>query len=79
MERQERGKIINIASINGQNPAALVCVYNTEFIICKTKSISFDTKFIIFHTNHSRCYLTFFASFGIICLSIPHFRWRNGE
>ena len=51
MERQERGKIINIASINGQNPAALVCVYNTEFIICKTKSISFDTKFIIFDTK----------------------------
>ena len=28
MERQERGKIINIASINGQNPAALVASYN---------------------------------------------------
>lgn len=28
MERQESGAIVNIASINGQNPAALVAAYN---------------------------------------------------
>ena len=28
MERQESGSIVNIASINGQNPAALVAAYN---------------------------------------------------
>ena len=28
MERQESGSIVNLASINGQNPAALVAAYN---------------------------------------------------
>jgi NAD(P)-dependent dehydrogenase (short-subunit alcohol dehydrogenase family) len=28
MQRQERGAIVNIASVNGQNPAALVAAYN---------------------------------------------------
>ena len=28
MERQESGSIVNVASINGQNPAALVAAYN---------------------------------------------------
>ena len=28
MERQESGSIVNIASVNGQNPAALVAAYN---------------------------------------------------
>ncbi|MAE60759.1 MAG: sorbitol-6-phosphate 2-dehydrogenase [Planctomycetaceae bacterium] len=28
MEQQERGSIVNLASINGQNPAALVAAYN---------------------------------------------------
>ena len=28
MERQERGSIVNLASINGQNPAALMAAYN---------------------------------------------------
>jgi NAD(P)-dependent dehydrogenase (short-subunit alcohol dehydrogenase family) len=44
MERQESGSIVNIASINGQNPAALVASYNVAKagVIMLTKTLAID-------------------------------------
>lgn len=42
MERQESGAIVNISSINGQNPAALVAAYNAakEGVISLTRTLA---------------------------------------
>ena len=44
MERQEYGCIVNVASINGQNPAALVAAYNVAKagIISLTKTLALE-------------------------------------
>lgn len=44
MERQESGCIVNVASINGQNPAALVAAYNVAKagVISLTKTLSLE-------------------------------------
>ncbi len=44
MERQERGSIVNIASINGQNPAALVAAYNVAKagVIALTRTLALE-------------------------------------
>lgn len=44
MERQESGTIVNIASINGQNPAALVAAYNVAKagVISLTKTLALE-------------------------------------
>lgn len=44
MERQERGSIVNIASINGDNPAALVAAYNVAKagVISLTKTLALE-------------------------------------
>jgi len=44
MERQERGSIVNISSINGLNPAALVASYNAAKagVISLTKTLSLE-------------------------------------
>ena len=44
MERQESGCIVNISSINGQNPAALVASYNVAkaAVIMLTRSLAID-------------------------------------
>ena len=44
MERQESGRIVNISSINGQNPAALVAAYNVAKagVISLTKTLSLE-------------------------------------
>ncbi len=44
MERQESGTIVNIASINGQNPAALVAAYNVAKagVISLTRSLALE-------------------------------------
>lgn len=44
MERQESGKIVNISSINGQNPAALVAAYNVakEGVISLTRTLALE-------------------------------------
>lgn len=44
MERQEQGCIVNVASINGQNPAALVAAYNVAKagIISLTKTLALE-------------------------------------
>ena len=44
MERQESGSIVNIASINGQNPAALVAAYNVAKagVISFTRSLALE-------------------------------------
>ena len=44
MERQESGSIVNIASINGQNPAALVGAYNVAKagVISLTKTLALE-------------------------------------
>ena len=44
MEQQEAGRIVNIASINGQNPAALVAAYNVAKagIITLTKTLALE-------------------------------------
>ena len=44
MERQESGCIVNIASINGQNPAALVAAYNVAKagVISLTKTLAME-------------------------------------
>ena len=44
MERQERGAIVNLSSINGQNPAALVAAYNVAKagVISLTRSMALD-------------------------------------
>ncbi|MBI4552718.1 MAG: SDR family oxidoreductase [Candidatus Latescibacteria bacterium] len=44
MERQESGCIVNIASINGQNPAALVAAYNVAKagVINLTKTLALE-------------------------------------
>ena len=44
MERQEAGNIVNISSINGQNPAALVAAYNVakEGIISLTRTLALE-------------------------------------
>jgi NAD(P)-dependent dehydrogenase (short-subunit alcohol dehydrogenase family) len=44
MERQECGCIVNIASINGQNPAALVAAYNVAKagVIMLTRSLALE-------------------------------------
>lgn len=44
MERQESGCIVNIASINGQNPAALVASYNVAKagVIMLTRSLALE-------------------------------------
>jgi 3-oxoacyl-[acyl-carrier protein] reductase len=44
MERREAGSIVNIASINGQNPAALVAAYNVAKagVISLTRSLSLE-------------------------------------
>ncbi len=44
MERQETGSIVNISSINGQNPAALVAAYNVakEGIISLTRTLALE-------------------------------------
>ena len=44
MERQESGCIVNIASINGQNPAAWVAAYNVAKagVICFTRSLALE-------------------------------------
>jgi NAD(P)-dependent dehydrogenase (short-subunit alcohol dehydrogenase family) len=44
MERQESGCIVNIASINGQNPAALVAAYNVAKagVISFTRSLALE-------------------------------------
>ena len=44
MERQEAGSIVNISSINGQNPAALVAAYNVakEGIISLTRTLALE-------------------------------------
>ena len=44
MERQESGCIVNISSINGQNPAALVAAYNAakEGVISLTRTLALE-------------------------------------
>lgn len=44
MEKQERGSIVNLASINGQNPAALVMAYNVAKagVISMTRSLALE-------------------------------------
>ena len=44
MEKQESGSIVNLASINGQNPAALVVAYNVAKagVISMTRSLSLE-------------------------------------
>ena len=44
MERQESGSIVNISSINGQNPAALVAAYNVAKagVIMLTRTLSLE-------------------------------------
>lgn len=44
MEEQESGKIVNLASINGQNPAALVAAYNVAKagVISLTRSLALE-------------------------------------
>jgi NAD(P)-dependent dehydrogenase (short-subunit alcohol dehydrogenase family) len=44
MERQEAGSIVNISSINGQNPAALVAAYNAakEGVISLTRTMALE-------------------------------------
>ena len=44
MERQESGSIVNIASINGQNPAALAAAYNVAKagVISLTKTLAME-------------------------------------
>ena len=44
MERQESGSIVNVASINGQNPAALVAAYNVAKagVIMLSRSLAID-------------------------------------
>ncbi len=44
MERQESGCIVNIASINGQNPAALVAAYNVAKagVIMLTRTLALE-------------------------------------
>ncbi|MDP7239484.1 MAG: SDR family oxidoreductase, partial [Candidatus Latescibacteria bacterium] len=44
MERQESGSIVNISSINGQNPAALVAAYNAakEGVISLTRTMALE-------------------------------------
>ena len=44
MEKQERGSIVNLASINGQNPAALVVAYNVAKagVITLTRSLALE-------------------------------------
>ena len=44
MERQESGSIVNIASINGQNPAALVAAYNVAKagVISLTRTLALE-------------------------------------
>jgi NAD(P)-dependent dehydrogenase (short-subunit alcohol dehydrogenase family) len=44
MERQESGAIVNIASINGQNPAALVAAYNVAKagVISLTRTLALE-------------------------------------
>jgi NAD(P)-dependent dehydrogenase (short-subunit alcohol dehydrogenase family) len=44
MERQEKGCIVNIASINGQNPAALVAAYNVAKagVISLTRTLALE-------------------------------------
>jgi len=44
MERQSQGAIVNIASINGQNPAALVAAYNVAKagVISLTRSLALE-------------------------------------
>ncbi|MCY3770812.1 MAG: SDR family NAD(P)-dependent oxidoreductase [Gemmatimonadetes bacterium] len=44
MERQESGCILNISSINGQNPAALVAAYNVakEGVISLTRTLALE-------------------------------------
>lgn len=44
MERQESGNIVNISSINGQNPAALVAAYNVakEGVISLTRTLALE-------------------------------------
>lgn len=44
MERQESGVIVNLASINGQNPAALVAAYNVakSGVISLTKTMALE-------------------------------------
>jgi len=44
MERQESGSIVNLSSINGQNPAALVAAYNVAKagVISLTKTLALE-------------------------------------
>lgn len=44
MERQESGSIVNLSSINGQNPAALVAAYNVAKagVISLTRTLSLE-------------------------------------
>lgn len=44
MERQESGSIVNISSVNGQNPAALVAAYNVAKagVIMLTRTLSLE-------------------------------------
>src|SRR5689334_10435499 len=44
MERQERGSIVNISSVNGQSPAALVAAYNVAKagVISLTRSLALE-------------------------------------
>ncbi len=44
MEEQESGSIVNISSINGQNPAALVAAYNVakEGVISLTRTLALE-------------------------------------
>jgi NAD(P)-dependent dehydrogenase (short-subunit alcohol dehydrogenase family) len=44
MERQESGSIVNLASINGQNPAALVAAYNVAKagVISLTRTLAIE-------------------------------------
>ena len=44
MEGQESGAIVNISSINGQNPAALVAAYNAakEGVISLTRTLALE-------------------------------------
>ena len=44
MEKQESGRIVNISSINGQNPAALVAAYNVAKagVISLTRTLALE-------------------------------------
>ena len=44
MERQESGSIVNVASVNGQNPAALVAAYNVAKagVISLTRTLALE-------------------------------------